>query len=110
MVRNECVRFGGHVGIEVSYKILQLEILKESPILTTRANLRQFCPRIHLDLEGLNPNWQERKECFTNMAEGEKKFNTRKLVEYKGSFILQLLAERTKDSNNLIGGEKKIIL
>jgi hypothetical protein len=30
IVRNECVRFGGHVDIEVSYKILQLEVLKES--------------------------------------------------------------------------------
>jgi hypothetical protein len=29
MVRNECVRFGGHVDIEVSYKILQLDVLKE---------------------------------------------------------------------------------
>jgi hypothetical protein len=27
-VRNECVRFGGHVDIEVSYKILQLDVLK----------------------------------------------------------------------------------
>jgi hypothetical protein len=27
MVRNECVRFGGHVDIEVSYKILWLGIL-----------------------------------------------------------------------------------
>jgi hypothetical protein len=35
MVRNECVRFGGHVDIEVSYKILWLEVLKESPILDT---------------------------------------------------------------------------
>jgi hypothetical protein len=35
MVRNECVRFDGHVDIEVSYKILQLEVLKESPILDT---------------------------------------------------------------------------
>jgi hypothetical protein len=34
-VKNECVRFGGHVDIEVSYKILQLEVLKESPILDT---------------------------------------------------------------------------
>jgi hypothetical protein len=33
MVRNECVSFGGHVCIEVSYKILQLEVLKEAPIL-----------------------------------------------------------------------------
>jgi hypothetical protein len=32
-VRNECVRFGGHVHIEVSYKIFQLEILNEAPIL-----------------------------------------------------------------------------
>jgi hypothetical protein len=28
-VRNEYTRFGGHVDIEVSYKILQLEILKK---------------------------------------------------------------------------------
>jgi hypothetical protein len=27
MVRNECVRFGGHVDIEVGYKILQLDVL-----------------------------------------------------------------------------------
>jgi hypothetical protein len=33
MVRNECVRFGGHVDIEVSYKILQLHVLKETPSL-----------------------------------------------------------------------------
>jgi hypothetical protein len=33
MVRNESVRFGGNVDIEVSYKILQLEVLKESLIL-----------------------------------------------------------------------------
>jgi hypothetical protein len=32
-VRNECVRFGGHVDIEVSYKILWLDILKETLIL-----------------------------------------------------------------------------
>jgi hypothetical protein len=34
-VRIECARFGGHVGIEVSYNILWLEVLKESPILDT---------------------------------------------------------------------------
>jgi hypothetical protein len=33
MVRNECVRFGGHVDIEVSYKILQLDVLKKTPSL-----------------------------------------------------------------------------
>jgi hypothetical protein len=32
-VKNECVRFGGHVDIEVSYKILQLDVLKETLIL-----------------------------------------------------------------------------
>jgi hypothetical protein len=32
-VRNECVRFGKHVDIEVSYKILQLDALKETPSL-----------------------------------------------------------------------------
>jgi hypothetical protein len=29
-VWNECVRFGGHVDIEVSYKIIQLNVLKET--------------------------------------------------------------------------------
>jgi hypothetical protein len=33
MVRNECVRFGGHVDIEVSYKIVQLDVLKKTPSL-----------------------------------------------------------------------------
>jgi hypothetical protein len=33
MVRNESVRFGRHIDIEVSYKILQLEIPKLVPIL-----------------------------------------------------------------------------
>jgi hypothetical protein len=32
-VRNECVRFGGHIDIEVSYKILRLDVLKETPSL-----------------------------------------------------------------------------
>jgi hypothetical protein len=32
-VRNECVRFGGHVDIEVRYKFLQLDVLKETQIL-----------------------------------------------------------------------------
>jgi hypothetical protein len=29
-MRNECERFGGHVDIEVSYKILELGVLKET--------------------------------------------------------------------------------
>jgi hypothetical protein len=32
-VRNECIKFGRHVDIEVSYKILWLEILNEALIL-----------------------------------------------------------------------------
>jgi hypothetical protein len=32
-VRNESLRFGGHVHIQVSYKILLLKILKKTPIL-----------------------------------------------------------------------------
>ena len=35
MVRNNCVRFGEHIDMEGSYKILQLEVLKEAPILGT---------------------------------------------------------------------------
>jgi hypothetical protein len=34
-VRNECVRFGRHVDIQVSYKILRLEVLKDNPTLDT---------------------------------------------------------------------------
>jgi hypothetical protein len=34
-VRNEYLRFDGHVGIQVSYKILWLEVLKDSPFLVT---------------------------------------------------------------------------
>jgi hypothetical protein len=33
MIRNESVRFGRHIDIESSYKILQLEVLKLVPIL-----------------------------------------------------------------------------
>jgi hypothetical protein len=39
MVRNECVRFGEHVDIEVSYKILRLDILKETLILYNLSGL-----------------------------------------------------------------------
>jgi hypothetical protein len=33
MLRNESMRFGMHINIEVSYKILQLEVPKFVPIL-----------------------------------------------------------------------------
>ena len=32
-VRNWCLRFGGHVGIQVSSKILRLDVLKKTPSL-----------------------------------------------------------------------------
>jgi hypothetical protein len=32
-VWNECVRFGGHINIQVNYKILQLEVQKKTSIL-----------------------------------------------------------------------------
>jgi hypothetical protein len=57
MVRNECLRFGGHVGIHVRYKILQLEVLKDSPFLVTSpcfqylgVDLRQVWPKTPLGL------------------------------------------------------------
>jgi hypothetical protein len=43
MVRNECARFGGHVDIEVSYKILWLEIYNEAPILLNHLAFNKGC-------------------------------------------------------------------
>jgi hypothetical protein len=42
-VKNECVRFGGHVHIEVSYKILWLEILNEPRICLIHLALSRGC-------------------------------------------------------------------
>jgi hypothetical protein len=48
MVRNECVRFGGHVHIQVNYKILHLKVPKncskfaQSTLLLIGTILRQF--------------------------------------------------------------------
>jgi hypothetical protein len=42
-IRNECTRFGGHVDIEVSYKILQLEILNEALILLNHLAFSMGC-------------------------------------------------------------------
>jgi hypothetical protein len=48
MVRNEYLRFGGHVGIQVCYKILQLEVLKDPlhfghlTLFSIGADLRPF--------------------------------------------------------------------
>jgi hypothetical protein len=46
-VRNEYLRFGGHLGIQVSYKILRLEVLKDSifghlTLFSIGADLRLF--------------------------------------------------------------------
>jgi hypothetical protein len=41
MVRNESVRFGRHIDIEVSYKILWLEVPKLVPILHYPACFRK---------------------------------------------------------------------
>jgi hypothetical protein len=40
-VRNECVRFGRHVDIQVSYKILWLEVLKDNSILDTSPSFQE---------------------------------------------------------------------
>jgi hypothetical protein len=50
-VWNECVRPGGHVNIQVSYKILQLEVLKKALILH---NLPCFQEGLFLGNFGLN--------------------------------------------------------
>jgi hypothetical protein len=47
-VWNECVRFGGHINIQVSFKILRLEVQREgfdfaqSNMLSRGAVLRQL--------------------------------------------------------------------
>jgi hypothetical protein len=33
MIWNECVRLGGHINIQISYKILWLEVSMKAPIL-----------------------------------------------------------------------------
>jgi hypothetical protein len=43
MVRNESVRFGRHIDIEVSYKILQLEVPKNVPIYKIHLAFRRGC-------------------------------------------------------------------
>jgi hypothetical protein len=43
MVRNECLRFGEHVDIQVSYKILELEIPKKSSFCTNHLAFKRDC-------------------------------------------------------------------
>jgi hypothetical protein len=42
-VRNECVRFGGHVDIEFNYKILQLDVLKRPQVCKIHLALNRGC-------------------------------------------------------------------
>jgi hypothetical protein len=51
MVRNECVRFGGHVEGQVDCKILQLEVPTKASILH---NLLCFEDKFFLGSFGLN--------------------------------------------------------
>jgi hypothetical protein len=48
MVRNESVRFGRHIDIEVSYKILWLEVPKLVPILHYPASCQKGCSEVVL--------------------------------------------------------------
>jgi hypothetical protein len=43
MVRNESVRFGRHIDIEVSYKILQFEVPKNVPIYKIHLAFSRGC-------------------------------------------------------------------
>jgi hypothetical protein len=57
MVRNESVRFGRHIGIEVSYKSLQLEIPKLVLILHYLACFKKglFGGNFEQKHHGVNP-------------------------------------------------------
>ena len=43
MIRNGYLRFGGHVGIQVSYKILWSDVLKNIPSLQIHLALNRGC-------------------------------------------------------------------
>jgi hypothetical protein len=48
MVRNEHIRFGGHIDIQVNYKILQLEVSKKAPILLIHLAFKKGCFEVAL--------------------------------------------------------------
>jgi hypothetical protein len=53
-VRNECVRFGGHADIEVSYKktvrsTKRVSNFEHFALFSIGADLRQFWPKTHED-------------------------------------------------------------
>ena len=49
-IPNECVRFGGHVDIQVSYKILQLEVLF-SQFCTIHLTFNRGCLKVILKIK-----------------------------------------------------------
>jgi hypothetical protein len=55
MVRNESVRFGRHIDIEVSYKILWLEVPKLVPILHFQLAFKRGCLEAVLSKNTLSP-------------------------------------------------------
>jgi hypothetical protein len=55
MVRNESVIFGRHIDIEVSYKILWLEVPKLVPILHYAACFQKGCLEAVLSKNTLSP-------------------------------------------------------
>jgi hypothetical protein len=52
MVRNECVRFGGHTEVQVSYKILWLEYQRRPHFCTIYLVSKRGCFEGALDLMG----------------------------------------------------------
>jgi hypothetical protein len=54
-VRNKSVRFGRHIDIEVSYKILHLEVPKSIPILHYLACFQKGCLEAALPKNTLRP-------------------------------------------------------
>ena len=58
-MRNKCIRFGGYVKIQISYKILRLEVPKKSPnfaqstLLSRRTILRQLWTQCGLGCLGV---------------------------------------------------------
>jgi hypothetical protein len=55
MVRNESVRFGRHIYIEVSYKILWLEVPKLVPIYTIWLAFNRGCLEAVLSKNTISP-------------------------------------------------------
>jgi hypothetical protein len=49
MVWNECIRFGRHIKIQISYKKLRLEVQKKTSILYNLPCLQEGCFKAVLD-------------------------------------------------------------